>query len=57
MADIAAAPERTLPHSLELFVDLVTPELQRRGLTPESYEPGTLRDRLGLRRPERVVPV
>ncbi len=46
----------TLPHSLDRFVELVTPELQRRGLTPERYEPGTLRDRLGLARPERAVP-
>ncbi len=47
----------TLPYSLDRFVDLVTPELQRRGLTPDSYAPGTLRDRLGLERPARVVPV
>ena len=46
----------TLPYSLDRFVELVTPELQRRGLTPESYGPGTLRDRLGLERPARVVP-
>ncbi|MFF9565117.1 NtaA/DmoA family FMN-dependent monooxygenase [Leifsonia sp. NPDC014704] len=43
----------TLPYSLDRFVELVTPELQRRGLTPEQYTPGTLRDRLGLKRPER----
>lgn len=45
----------TLPHSLDGFVELVTPELQRRGLTPKRYEPGTLRDRLGLQRPARQV--
>ncbi|GAB3576073.1 LLM class flavin-dependent oxidoreductase [Leifsonia lichenia] len=45
----------TLPLSLDRFVDLVTPELQRRGLTPERYERGTLRDRLGLARPSRAV--
>jgi hypothetical protein len=30
----------------------VVPELQRRGLFRTEYEPGTLRDRLGLARPE-----
>lgn len=33
------------------FMRSVVPELQRRGLHRTSYEPGTLRDRLGLSRP------
>jgi alkanesulfonate monooxygenase SsuD/methylene tetrahydromethanopterin reductase-like flavin-dependent oxidoreductase (luciferase family) len=37
----------------EDFVDLVVPELQRRGLFRHDYEGETLRDHLGLRRPER----
>jgi FMN-dependent oxidoreductase (nitrilotriacetate monooxygenase family) len=41
-----------LPGGLDDFVDLVVPELQRRGLFRREYEGGTLRDRLGLRRPE-----
>ncbi|MDL9948119.1 NtaA/DmoA family FMN-dependent monooxygenase [Gordonia sp. ABSL11-1] len=36
------------PDSLDAFVDLVVPELQRRGLFRTSYEAGTLRGRLGL---------
>lgn len=39
------------PSDLTTFVDLVVPELQRRGLFRTSYEAGTLRDRLGLARP------
>ncbi len=46
----------TEPLGLELFVDLVVPELQRRGLTRASYEETTLRERLGLPRPARRVP-
>ncbi len=46
----------TQPLGFERFVDLVVPELQRRGLTPPAYEDGTLRDRLGLARPVRRVP-
>jgi alkanesulfonate monooxygenase SsuD/methylene tetrahydromethanopterin reductase-like flavin-dependent oxidoreductase (luciferase family) len=41
-----------LPGGLERFVDLVVPELQRRGLFRAAYEGRTLRDHLGLRRPE-----
>ncbi|QJC50632.1 LLM class flavin-dependent oxidoreductase [Paenibacillus albicereus] len=41
-----------LPGGLEDFVDLVVPELQRRGLFRTEYEGKTLRDRLGLRRPD-----
>jgi|GEM_PF-35874 len=40
-----------LPGNLEDFVELVVPELQRRGLLRTQYAPGTLRDRLGLKRP------
>jgi FMN-dependent oxidoreductase (nitrilotriacetate monooxygenase family) len=39
------------PAGLVDFVDLVVPELQRRGLYRTRYEDGTLRDRLGLQRP------
>jgi alkanesulfonate monooxygenase SsuD/methylene tetrahydromethanopterin reductase-like flavin-dependent oxidoreductase (luciferase family) len=37
-----------LPGSLTDFVDMVIPELQRRGLFRETYESGTLRGNLGL---------
>lgn len=40
-----------LPGSLTDFVDLVIPELQRRGLFRTEYEAMTLRDNLGLPRP------
>ena len=40
-----------LPEDLALFCDLVVPELQRRGLVQCAYGAGTLRDRLGLKRP------
>lgn len=36
------------PAGLEAFVELVIPELQRRGLFRIEYEEGTLRERLGL---------
>jgi N-acetyl-S-(2-succino)cysteine monooxygenase len=42
-----------LPTDLDRFVDLVVPELQRRGLFRTAYEGTTLRDRLGLPRPAR----
>lgn len=42
----------TTPASLDDFVDLVVPELQRRGLFRTAYEGTTLRDNLGLKRPE-----
>lgn len=42
-----------LPGSMEEFVRLVVPELQRRGLFRTEYEGKTLRDHLGLKRPER----
>ena len=40
-----------LPGSLKDFVDLVIPELQRRGLFRTQYEATTLRENLGLPRP------
>ncbi|WP_027168297.1 LLM class flavin-dependent oxidoreductase [Mesorhizobium sp. WSM3224] len=40
-----------LPGGLDDFVDLVIPELQRRGLFRTAYEGRTLRENLGLRRP------
>jgi alkanesulfonate monooxygenase SsuD/methylene tetrahydromethanopterin reductase-like flavin-dependent oxidoreductase (luciferase family) len=44
-----------LPHGLNDFVDLVLPELRRRGLFREEYEGRTLRENLGLRRPAHRV--
>jgi FMN-dependent oxidoreductase (nitrilotriacetate monooxygenase family) len=41
-----------LPQGLDDFVDKVVPELQRRGLFRREYEGTTLRDHLGLPRPE-----
>jgi hypothetical protein len=41
-----------VPEGLEDFVDKVVPELQRRGLFRREYEGKTLRDNLGLPRPE-----
>jgi hypothetical protein len=41
----------TLPGGGEDFVDMVVPELQRRGLFRIEYEGRTLRENLGLRRP------
>ncbi|HEY0256186.1 MAG TPA: LLM class flavin-dependent oxidoreductase, partial [Candidatus Methylacidiphilales bacterium] len=40
-----------LPRDLNAFVDLVIPELQRRGLFRTEYTGRTLRENLGLRRP------
>jgi alkanesulfonate monooxygenase len=40
-----------LPAGLDDFVNLVVPELQRRGLFRREYEGTTLRDHLGLPRP------
>ena len=39
------------PGGLEDFIDLVVPELQRRGLYRTKYEGTTLRENLGLSRP------
>ena len=41
-----------LPEGLDDFVDRVVPELQRRGLFRREYEGKTLRENLGLPRPE-----
>jgi alkanesulfonate monooxygenase len=41
-----------LPAGLDDFVDQVVPELQRRGIFRREYEGATLRENLGLRRPE-----
>ncbi|HEV2677416.1 MAG TPA: LLM class flavin-dependent oxidoreductase [Aliidongia sp.] len=41
----------TVPAGLDDFVELVVPELQRRGLYRREYEGTTLRDHLGLERP------
>ncbi|KAF0815158.1 Nitrilotriacetate monooxygenase component A [Andreprevotia sp. IGB-42] len=41
-----------LPGGLDDFVDLVIPELQRRGLFRTEYEGNTLRENLGLARPQ-----
>lgn len=41
-----------LPQGLDDFVDRVVPELQRRGLFRRGYEGATLRENLGLPRPE-----
>jgi hypothetical protein len=40
-----------LPGGCEDFVELVVPELQRRGLFRTEYEGKTLRENLGLKRP------
>lgn len=41
-----------LPGDLDDFVDLVVPELQRRGLYHQAYEGTTLRGNLGIPRPQ-----
>jgi alkanesulfonate monooxygenase len=40
-----------LPESLDDFVELVIPELQKRGLFRTAYEGKTLRENLGLEQP------
>lgn len=42
----------TTPAGLNDFVDFIVPELQRRGLFRTEYEGSTLRENLGLARPE-----
>ncbi len=42
-----------MPQGLELFVERVVPDLQRRGLMRTAYTGATLREHLGLARPER----
>jgi alkanesulfonate monooxygenase len=41
-----------LPEGLDDFIDRVVPELQRRGIFRREYEGATLRENLGLLRPE-----
>ena len=41
-----------IPGAHDDFCNLVIPELQRRGLFREEYEGATLRENLGLPRPE-----
>jgi FMN-dependent oxidoreductase (nitrilotriacetate monooxygenase family) len=41
-----------MPQAIFDFVDLVVPELQRRGLARTEYQGATLRENLGLKRPE-----
>jgi hypothetical protein len=43
-----------LPGALDDFVNLVVPELQERGLFRTDYTGTTLREYLGLARPERA---
>jgi FMN-dependent oxidoreductase (nitrilotriacetate monooxygenase family) len=49
---------QVFPRDLDLFVDRVVPELQRRGLFRTAYTGSTLREHLGLTRPaiRRAVP-
>jgi hypothetical protein len=42
----------TVPAGLDDFVELVVPELQRRGIFRREYAGSTLREHLGLPRPE-----
>lgn len=44
-----------LPGSLDDFVDMVVPELQRRGLYHTEYQGNTLRENLGVKRPPRQI--
>ncbi|MZQ85287.1 NtaA/DmoA family FMN-dependent monooxygenase [Paenibacillus sp. 5J-6] len=43
---------QVVPHSLEVFINKVIPELQNRGIFRTAYEGATLRENLGLARPE-----
>lgn len=45
-----------LPRDIDDFVELVVPELQRRGLYRSEYEGKTLRENLGLRHPSSAIP-
>ena len=45
-----------IPGSHDDFCELVVPELQRRGLFRTEYEGKTLRENLGLPRPESIPP-
>jgi FMN-dependent oxidoreductase (nitrilotriacetate monooxygenase family) len=46
-----------MPRGLEMFVERVVPELQRRGLLRRAYAGSTLRDHLGVERPARGKPM
>src|SRR5690606_3420557 len=47
-----------VPYSLKTVVDLIVPELQRRGLFRKEYSGATLRENMGLSRPaNRFFPV
>ena len=50
---MVAAP--VAPMGMERFTQLVIPELQRRGLFRKEYEGQTLRENLGLKRPDRQL--
>ena len=41
------------PAEMDVFVNEAVPELQRRGLMRRDYEGTTLRENLGLQKPER----
>lgn len=43
---------QVVPHGLETFINKVIPELQNRGIFRTAYEGTTLRENLGLTRPE-----
>jgi hypothetical protein len=45
----------TLPGGLDDFVELVLPELRRRGLFRTEYEGRSLRENLGLARPAHRI--
>lgn len=45
-----------MPEKFTDFVELVVPELQRRGRLKRAYAPGTLRDKLFGRAPVRLAP-
>jgi hypothetical protein len=44
-----------LPTGLTDFIELVVPELRRRGLFRTDYNGKTLRDHLGLKRPDNAI--
>ncbi|AMO72581.1 LLM class flavin-dependent oxidoreductase [Sphingorhabdus sp. M41] len=51
-ADGFSVTPNYLPDNLEEFIDQVVPILQKRGLFRTDYEGGTLRENIGLERPE-----
>jgi alkanesulfonate monooxygenase SsuD/methylene tetrahydromethanopterin reductase-like flavin-dependent oxidoreductase (luciferase family) len=55
-ADGFVIQPQALPTEFELFVRHVVPELQRRDLFRREYRGTTLRDHLGLARPDTVRP-